>query len=164
MFETKRCVLKLMDQKDLEDVKRLFRDEQVRKYLGGVRDESVIEKSCIEMLEKRENHYYWVIKNKMSQDFIGLVSLDPHHDGETLEVSYQLLPHWWGQGLATEAVQAIIYYGLDELNLNSVVAETRLANSISCKLLEKLGMKEIKRIHRFGNEQIIYAISKQLAE
>lgn len=73
------------------------------------------------------------------------------------------MPHWWGQGLAKEAVQVIINHGLDELSQNIIVAETQLANIASRKLLEKLGMQEIKRVHRFGSEQIIYAISKQLA-
>lgn len=164
MFDTKRCVLSLIEPRDIEDVKQLFRDEQVRKYLGGVREESMIEDSCHEMLKQKENHYYWVIKNKKSQDFIGLVSLDPHHDSEALEISYQLMPHWWGQGLAIEAVQMITQFGFGKLNLTRIVAETQIANKSSRKLLEKLGMQEIKRVYRFGNEQIIYAISKQLVE
>lgn len=39
MFETNRCILKLIELQDLEDVNRLFLDEQVRTYLGGVREE-----------------------------------------------------------------------------------------------------------------------------
>ncbi|WP_338786346.1 GNAT family N-acetyltransferase [Metabacillus sp. FJAT-53654] len=56
-----------------------------------------------------------------------MVSLDPHHEGSYLEISYQLLPIWWGKGYATEVVKLIIHYALNELNLTKVVAETQSA-------------------------------------
>lgn len=111
-----------------------------------------------EMLNTSNKSYYWVVREKRTDDFIGLLSLGPHHDGVDLEVSYQLLPNWWGRGYATEVVQVIINYALNELNLPKVLAETQTANISSCKLLEKLGMELERKVNRFGAEQSIYSI------
>ncbi|WP_413306207.1 GNAT family N-acetyltransferase [Bacillus sp. 1P10SD] len=90
--------------------------------------------------------------------FIGMVSLDPHHDGIYYEVSYQLLPNWWGVGYATEVVQVVINFALNELKQPKIIAETQIANIVSCRPLEKLGMKLEGTINRFGAEQAIYSI------
>ena len=91
---------------------------------------------------------------------MGLVSLDPHHEGVHLEISYQFLPCWWGKGYATEVLQVIINFALDDLNLSKVVAETQTTNKSSCRLLERLGMELERTIIRFGAEQAIYAINR----
>lgn len=111
------------------------------------------------MLHSNDNSFYWVVREKHTDNFIGLVSLDLHHDGHYLEISYQFLPNWWGKGYATEVVQLIITFALNELNLSKIVAETQTANMSSCRLLEKLGMKLERTVSRFGNEQAIYSIS-----
>ena len=89
----------------------------MRKFLGGIRQENSIEVLLDEMLNSSDNSIYWVIREKDTDSFMGLVSLDPHHDGIYLEISYQLLPNWWGKGYATEVVQTIINYAFNELNL-----------------------------------------------
>lgn len=158
MFETERCFISTLRKSDYADVKKLYVNQKVRKYLGGIRQDSSIKVVLDEMLNPSDNSFYWVIRKKHSNDFIGLISLDPHHDGVYLEVSYQLLPEWWSAGYATEAVQVIINFALYELNLPKVIAETQIANISSCKLLERLGMNLEKTISRFGAEQAIYSI------
>ncbi|MFD1412459.1 GNAT family N-acetyltransferase [Oceanobacillus jeddahense] len=159
MFESKRCTIKTFQKSDYVDVKKLYVDREVRKFLGGVRQEGSIEAALREMLHTNDGSFYWAVREKHTDNFIGLVSLDPHHDGTYLEVSYQFLPNWWGKGYATEVVQLVIDYGLNELNLPKIVAETQTANTSSCKLLERLGMELEKTISRFGAEQAIYSIT-----
>lgn len=158
MFETKRCFLNTFQNSDYIDVKKLYVNQEVRKYLGGIRQENAIVLILDEMLKLSTDSFYWVVREKHTNDFIGLVSLDPHHDGIHLEISYQFLPNWWGKGYATEVVQLIINYALTELNLSKVIAETQIANTSSCRLLERLGMELECTISRFGAEQAIYSI------
>ncbi|WP_080848052.1 GNAT family N-acetyltransferase [Cytobacillus gottheilii] len=158
MFETERCLIRILQKYDYVDVKKIFVNKEVRKYLGGIRQDDAIEAGLDEMLNPSDNSFYWVVREKQTDEFIGLVSLDPHHDGDYLEISYQLLPNWWGAGYATEVVREIIHFALNELNLSKVVAETQTANTSSCRLLEKLGMKLERTISRFGAEQAIYSI------
>jgi [ribosomal protein S5]-alanine N-acetyltransferase len=159
LVETGRCLIKRFQKSDYVDVKKLYVNEEVRKFLGGIRQEDSIITVLEEMLNASDNSFYWVVREKHTNDFIGLVSLDPHHDGADLEISYQLLPNWWGAGYATEVVKEIISFAVNELNLQKVVAETQTANQSSCRLLEKLGMEIERKIFRFGAEQAIYSIT-----
>ncbi len=158
LFETERCFMNTFQQSDYMDVKKLYVNQEVRKFLGGTRQENSIELVLNDMLNSGTDSMYWVVREKHTDDFIGLVSLDPHHDGDYLEISYQLLPNWWGKGYASEVVQLLIHYALNELNLSKVIAETQTANTSSCKLLERLGMELERTISRFGAEQAIYSI------
>lgn len=101
---------------------------------------------------------YWSVCEKQTGDFIGMISVDLHHDDNDLELSYQFLPDWWGRGYATEAVQAIIHFAFRELKISRLVAETQSANIPSCRLLQRVGMKFEKNVMRFGAEQAIYFI------
>lgn len=48
------------------------------------------------------------------------------------------------------------------LNISSIVAETQTANRASCRLLEKLGMKKVQVLERFGREQAVYELKKRV--
>ncbi|MEK3907721.1 GNAT family N-acetyltransferase [Oceanobacillus sp. FSL W7-1309] len=158
MFETERCSMNVFKKTDHADVKKLFLNEDVRKYLGGIRDEVSISGALNSMLNPPDNAFYWVVREKQKDKFIGLVSLGLHHDGILHEISYQLLPNWWGKGYGKEAVQLIIRFALNDLKLKKIVAETQSANKSSCKLLEKLGMQLEYKVIRFGAEQAVYSI------
>lgn len=158
MFETKRSSINTFQKSDFVDVKKLYLNRKVRKFLGGIRQEDSMDVVLDEMLNPSDCSFYWVIREKHTDKFIGLISIDPHHEGVYLEISYQFLPDWWGKGYATEAVQLIIKYALNELNLSKIVAETQTANKSSCRLLERLGMELERTISRFGAEQAIYSI------
>lgn len=141
-------------------MKKLYLNHEVRKYLGGIRKEEAVEAALDDMLHSSEDFYYWVAREKHTDYFIGLISIDPHHDGTYVEISYQFLPDWWGRGYATETVGRVIQFALNELNLPKVLAETQTANASSRKLLERLGMKLERTTMRFGAEQAIYSIER----
>ena len=100
-----------------------------------------------------------VVKEKSTHTFVGLISLDTHHDGISTEVSYQILPNCWGKGIASEVVEKVIDYAFKSLNLPEVIAETQTANKPSCRLLEKLGMNLRETLLRFGEEQAVFCLT-----
>ncbi|MCP3029483.1 GNAT family N-acetyltransferase [Halobacillus sp. A5] len=150
-----------IQESDFKYVKELYVDPTVRKYLGGPPKEEMVPSIFDDMINSDRNSLYWVVREIESSGFIGLVSLGPHHDGEDVEISYQLLPPWWGKGYGTEVVKEVIDYAFNELNLVKVIAETQTANIYSCRLLEKAGMELDKIITRFGEKQSIYSLKKQ---
>ncbi|WP_281863373.1 GNAT family N-acetyltransferase [Planomicrobium okeanokoites] len=158
MFKTERCVLSAFQESDCEDVSKLFVNEEVRRYLGGIRDADSLKETLESMLTPQPAAYYWVVRGESTKEFIGLISLDLHHDGIDCEVSYQLLPDWWGKGYAAETVTVIIDFALNSLKLPAVLAETQSENFASCRLLEKLGMGLERKVFRYEAEQSIYAI------
>lgn len=56
-------------------------------------------------------------------------------------VWYLLHPAQWGQGLAAEAVVALLGFAFDQLDLHRVWADCDPRNSASCRLVERLGFQ-----------------------
>ena len=160
MMTTDRCLLVQLQETDFNDIEKLYINGEVRKYLGGIIDKKTFEVNFSEMLKGKKNTFNWVVREKNTNEFIGLISLHPSHDGTCTEVSYQLLPKWWGKGFAAEAVDSVIHFAFTELNLSSLIAETQSLNLPSRRLLEKLGMKLMNKVMRFGAEQAIYCIER----
>ena len=154
MIETARCELTTLKDCDRDLVMRLYTDAKVRRFLGGVVDLQTIRLRFLKMLESNPETRYWVIRvNNSSFLEIGIVSLTQHHNNIDTEISYQLLPEWWGKGYGTEVVRAIVTYALTVMNLPRVVAETQMANTASCRLLESVGMGLERTVERFGAKQ-----------
>jgi len=61
---------------------------------------------------------------------------DPHRKAE---IGYDLAPEYWGRGIMREALQAIIRYGFEEMNLNRVTLLAISYNERSLRLAERLG-------------------------
>ena len=154
-IETERCRLAALELADRENVGALYRCGETRRYLGGALDEQSFGNRFSHMLGDNEGRH-WTILTREGLNFVGLVSLNPHHDGLDFEIAYQILPSFWGQGLARETVDALIGYASSVLGLPKLLAETQAVNLRSRRLLERLGMTELRTVKRFGAEQVIY--------
>lgn len=73
-------------------------------------------------------------------------------DEGDLEVGYELQPHVWGRGFATEAVGAVLAWAAERFD-EPVVLCTQSANVSSVALAERLGFVEVERFEEFGAEQ-----------
>ena len=58
------------------------------------------------------------------------------------EIGYNLAYAYWGRGLATEAVRALVGFGFAQLNLHRIEATTNLDNTRSMRVLTKVGFTE----------------------
>ena len=117
MIHTVRLNLSGVVEEDFESIRRLRTDAEVRQYLGGPVAEDKISSAFSAMLKSEAKVFRWAVREKTDGSFLGLVGLGRHHDGVDTEVSYELLPEWWGNGYATEAVRAVIDHALCELGL-----------------------------------------------
>ncbi|RWZ58612.1 N-acetyltransferase [Halobacillus fulvus] len=160
MITTSRCVLKTVKLSDYEGIKELYQNKEVREFLGGTKEEEAIKEIIDNVTQSGHDTCYCSVREKRTNEFIGLISLDTHHSGHDTEVSYQFLPKWWGSGYATEVVGEITRFALEKWELPRIVAETQTANRRSCKLLERVGMKVIDSYPRFGADQSLYALNR----
>ncbi len=155
---TERLKLRPPVDPDRPFIMALISNEEVRRFLGGA--------SSLEQRKAAVSHYLapdvgeiaWIVETVDASQQIGLISISRHQDGEGAELSYQFHPDIWGLGYAIEATVAVREYAINHLGRQNLVAETREANHASRRLLERLGMRELRRLERFGAEQIIYIL------
>jgi len=139
----------------LED---LWRNERIREFLGGTLSDQLI----MEKMRSLQNHWdqygfgLWAVWKKASQRLIGLCGL--HHTEDGLELSYLFFPEYWGQGLARKAARASLNYGFTVLKQDPIISITQEANLRSCRLLEAVGMKHIRKFERFNARQCLYEL------
>lgn len=131
----------------------LFTNNKIREYLGGVLSD-VLARERVDAMVAHPPAHHWVIKSN-GGDYIGNVSLTGYYDGVSTEISYALLPEFWGKGYASEAIQWVLKNTENE----RLLAETQLKNLASIELLKKLNFSQIGQIERFGQQQAIYQLN-----
>lgn len=70
---------------------------------------------------------------------IGLTTAPPHCRAE---LGYWLGVPYWGRGYTTEASEAVVRYGFNEMGLARIAAQYFLRNPASGHILQKLGMRQ----------------------
>lgn len=153
------CIVEPVHVRDMSQIVRLFVEPKVRAYLGGPLSANAAERRARELLETGSPAKVWSVRHSLNEpsSLLGVVVLDRHHDIEAMEVSYLFLPEHWGQGHASSAVGQVLAYAFNTLHLPRVLAETQSANIASIRLLERLGLRLLRKVVRFGAEQSIYA-------
>lgn len=68
--------------------------------------------------------------------------LDYESSHERASVGYELHQEYWRQGIAAEAMKAVIEYGFSNWKLHRIQALIELENISSQKLVEKLGFHQ----------------------
>ena len=87
--------------------------------------------------------YKWAICLKENPDsVIGDISVvDLDETVNACEVGYILGKDYWGQGLMTEALKAVLIYLLQDADFNRVTAKFVTANPASGRVMAKAGMR-----------------------
>lgn len=145
---------------DYTNIKRLYENKRVREYLGGTVDEVGFEMRFHDMIQSQNVALHWTIRLRETEDFIGLVFRDTYHDDHDIEIGYQFLPDYWGNGYATEVITCILKFGVETLGYSTIVAETQSQNKASCRLLQKVGMQFEEELERFGHKQSKFRLIK----
>ena len=95
-----------------------------------------------------QDYYKWAICLKDNPEYvigdISLVSVD--EENSSCEVGYILGMDYWGRGLMTEALKAVLSYCLDEIGFEEVDACYASLNPASGRVMEKAGMTFLKTI------------------
>ncbi len=158
---TERLLLRQLTPADAEDIFAIRNDTTVNKYLGRAKTTS--HEEALQFIEKMNKgiaanqSVYWVICFKDSREFAGTICLwNIDIEKGSAETGYELLPRFHGMGIMQEALTALISYGFDTMQLNSITAFTVAANTSSAKLLER------NHFRLYGNEgeEVIYQLQR----
>ena len=96
---------------------------------------------------------------------MGLHNVD--WNNESAMIGYWLAPQWQGKGIMTDCVRALVNFGFDELNLNSIHIACAHANKKSRAVPERLGfaqegiLQDCMKYHGVYYDEVIYGMVKR---
>jgi len=144
VLETERFLLRPATLDDVTDMFRVMSDLRVTRYFGMLPMTTLAEAQqrvqAIQTAFQEQSGVRWAIANRANGQLVGTCGfwrLIKSHD--RAEIGYELAPEWWGQGVMTEALGAMLDFGFTRMGLHSVEAQIHPANSGSRRVLEKLG-------------------------
>jgi ribosomal-protein-alanine N-acetyltransferase len=163
-IETARLSLRPFTPDDLDDLFLVFGDPEVMLYISGgkPRSREDTETGLLRTIEgwKKRGFGFWAVTQKEYERVIGYCGLVPLDDTSEIEVAYGLAKSEWGKGFASEAAQASLRFGFEELKLERIVAVVHPENLSSKHVLEKLGMTYTKNGHYYGVDLMYYEMSR----
>lgn len=147
VLNTERLILRELQPEDDEAVFAIRSDYEVtRLNIGSAYTQIDQARQLIESIAgqyRRENELRWAITLKGGDDrVIGMCGYNywARRDFRA-SIGYDLARAFWGQGIMTEAVSAIIHFGFEHMALNRIEADASIQNIGSIRVLEKLGFQ-----------------------
>ena len=144
--ETQRLLLRKMTLADADDMFRYASDPDVARFTTWEPHRSIDETR--RFLEDALDAYAagdvrnWGVVHKDDRRFIGTAGfLYWNVDVARAEIGYAMSREYWGRGLMTEAVEAIIRFGFERMRLNRIEARCDALNIGSARVMEKAGMQ-----------------------
>jgi [ribosomal protein S5]-alanine N-acetyltransferase len=83
----------------------------------------------------------WGIEDKNGQLLGTLGFKSMLHQHRRADLGYELDPAHWNKGIMTEAVNAVVKYGFEKMQLHSIEANITPGHIASQRVLEKLGFR-----------------------
>ncbi len=152
-LETERLILRRFRLSDAPDFFRnITSDPEVNRFLTWENLSSVAEteellKDFINRYESPER-YCWAIVVRETGEVIGTIAAPTvKNRTEALEVTYAVGKAWWGKGIATEALKAVMAFLFDRVGANRIEAGHDVNNPGSGRVMQKAGMRQ-EGIHR----------------
>jgi ribosomal-protein-alanine N-acetyltransferase len=145
-LETKRLILRqVRPDTDREAFFDLFADPDVARFTDtgpfGSREEADEVIAWMEGIFSNKVGLRWAITRRGAENvLIGTAGYNHWTRwNDSAEIGYDLVSAMWGQGLMTEALEAILSFGFDRMGLNRIEADVTVGNVASERVLEGLG-------------------------
>ncbi len=136
-------VLRQITAADIDNIYAGLSNPDVIKYYGvsfKTLAETQQQMNWYENLLKEGTGIWWAIEDKMNKQFCGAVGLNNMNKSfKNAELGYWLLPQYWHQGIMQKAVQEILFYALNTLQLHRIFAHIETENKASEALLQRCG-------------------------
>lgn len=161
---TARLILRQLAMDDEQEIFTLRSDKEINKYLD--RQLSVTLDDARNFINKvnentnKNNSVYWAITLANSNTLVGTVCLFGFSsERASCEIGYELLTNFQGQGIMKEAVEKVIGYAFNTINVQKMEAFIHRDNQSSINLLQKLSFKRSNEIDVKNPELICYYLT-----
>ncbi|WP_459210181.1 GNAT family N-acetyltransferase [Aquimarina rhabdastrellae] len=143
MITTARTHLSLFTTEDTQDALDMFLEPDAFKYIKPMLNATVeqhlsfLQKKLEEIRTKKG--YYWVVRLKDSNEFIGAINLTPiPTEPEKIQIGWLLKNAHHRKGFATECAEAVMDHAINTLKLTEIYGVYEPENIASEKLFHKL--------------------------
>ncbi|MBI1257116.1 MAG: GNAT family N-acetyltransferase [Chloroflexi bacterium] len=147
VLHTRRLIMREIVAADVQDMFRIRGDIRVTRLNSGRPMEHIDE--ARDLIEKGRQAFAdhrridWGITLKEPQT--GLIGRCGFNyilrQDRRASIGYDLGYAYWGKGIMTEAVRAMVRFGFAQLNLNRIEADAAAENAGSIRVLEKVGFQ-----------------------
>lgn len=151
--------------RDVDEYLSFWNDPEVMKYIGDGTwggDEKVVKKLLQTYLldyAKNPDLGFWAVIEKQSKRLIGEAGLQKIATTNEIEAGYIFAKAYWGQGFATEVLQALLDYGFKKLKLAEIIALAHPANKASENVMKKCGMIYVGKETYYNRLSVKYTIN-----
>ena len=142
-LRTERLLLRKITMDDAPAVFELRSNEQVMKYIARPLNETIEDakkwvRLVMDALEKNEGITWCICLKEQPAVHVGTIGFwRMQKENHRAEIGYMLHPSLHGKGIAYEAMQVVMHYGFDVMQLHSVEAHVDPDNIASIRLLQK---------------------------
>lgn len=146
-LQTPRLILRKVTLRDAQDMFAYSRDPQVSRHVLWSTHEDISQtKDYIRYIISqyhKDNPTSWCMQDKQTGKAIGTIGfMWWNHDNRSAEVGYSMSREFWGKGLMTEALHAVIEFGFMEMHLHRIEAQHEVDNPASGRVMLKNGMRK----------------------
>ena len=141
-FETERLILRKITPEDAQAIMAIFSDEAVTEFYDLYTFTSIDE--AAELIDyfgesyEAERQIRWGVVRKEDNQLIGTCGFVALHNHRG-EIGYDLASAYWRQGYMSEALEALLEVGFDDMELHRIEALVMVGNEASSGLLRKRG-------------------------
>lgn len=143
-IETKRLRLKNISFEDREFMLKQFSDDSVNKYLFDAELLNNLEEAdelidfYLQPEPRRQHRWIIVLKNKNAK--IGTCGFHCwNRERNRVDIGYDLQEAFWGQGIKTEALKAVLSFSIKKMGACQINAHISVENDKSIQLVQRLG-------------------------
>ena len=145
-IETKRLILRRFGIADALGYLELRSNEEAMRYMDRPYFDTKEEaKEAIKKMHqefRNKEGIWWALADKRNNKFMGYVGFkDINQKDKSAEIGYVLHPDYWASGWMTEAVDAVLDFVFNELNLHRVAGNINPSNEASRGILLKFGFQ-----------------------
>jgi ribosomal-protein-alanine N-acetyltransferase len=143
ILQSKRMKLRKICLEDAEQIYKMRANNRLNQFIA--RENMDDPRSAEELIHKVEDAYNsknaiaWAGLLRENKEIIGTCGFNSiDHLNLRAEIGGELNVNYWGKGIAIEAVDAIVTFGLNEMGLHSIEAKVDPNNRAVIYLLEQL--------------------------
>lgn len=145
VIDTPRLILRRMTLRDAADVYAYSRDPEVARHVLWDAHRSIAESRAFLRFMLRQYRWgepsSWGIVLRETGRLVGTIGYMSYTpENSAVELGYSLSRECWGQGLMTEALQAVLQETFTVLKVHRVEAQHFSGNPASGRVMEKCGM------------------------